>query len=325
MDPNELRRAAAALGKHLHGLGLDLIPKPTSTATSDWTDRIRVAAEDATVVNADSVYEDSVYEDSVKASPASEPSNDVPPEPATPSTPATTDPRGGAVKASPAAASIAGDAISAGMFSIAASPYPDTSLPIAERQSALESMTAEVANCTRCPQLVAERTQTVFGEGSAAAEIVFFGEAPGADEDRLGRPFVGRAGQLLDKMITACGLSRDSVYIFNTLKCRPPGNRNPQPGEVSNCRGYFETQLELLRPKYIVCLGGIAAQSLLETQQTVGRLRGKFHRYRGSKVLVIYHPAYLLRTPKAKGAAWSDLQLLIRDAELDSPAMKSDS
>ncbi|MGV3485736.1 MAG: uracil-DNA glycosylase, partial [Planctomycetaceae bacterium] len=144
-------------------------------------------------------------------------------------------------------------------------------------------------------------------------------EAPGADEDASGRPFVGRAGQLLTKMIEACTFTREDVFILNTIKCRPPGNRNPEPGEVENCRPYLERQLEIIQPEYIVCLGLVAAQAILHTKLSVGRLRGQFHEYRGSKVLVTYHPSYLLREPAVKKAAWADLQFLLRDMGIQIP------
>jgi uracil-DNA glycosylase family 4 len=143
---------------------------------------------------------------------------------------------------------------------------------------------------------------------------VFFGEGPGAEEDRTGRPFVGKAGDLLTKMIEACTLRREDVYILNTVKCRPPGNRNPELDETENCREYYQRQLAILRPEYIVCLGAISSQELLRSKLSVGRLRGKFHRYFESKVLVTYHPAYLLRNPAAKKATWTDLQLMLQDA-----------
>ena len=144
--------------------------------------------------------------------------------------------------------------------------------------------------------------------------VAFFGEGPGADEDRSGRPFVGKAGKLLTKMIEACSFRREDVYILNTVKCRPPGNRNPEPTELDQCRDYFEKQLQILQPEYIVCLGAVSSQTLLRSKASVGRLRGKFHRYFDSKVLVTYHPAYLLRNPSAKKAAWQDLQIMLRDA-----------
>ncbi|WP_168563918.1 uracil-DNA glycosylase [Crateriforma spongiae] len=193
-------------------------------------------------------------------------------------------------------------------------PYPGENLLAPQRVEVLESLANTVAQCQRCPHLASCRKQTVFGEGSVTPRFAFFGEGPGADEDRTGRPFVGRAGQLLTKMIEACTLRRDDVYILNTVKCRPPGNRNPEPTEIENCREYFTTQLSTLRPEYVVCLGAVAAQTLLQSKLSVGRLRGKLHRYFDSKVLVTYHPAYLLRNPSAKRAAWEDLQLMLRDA-----------
>jgi DNA polymerase len=142
--------------------------------------------------------------------------------------------------------------------------------------------------------------------------VVLFGEAPGADEDRTGRPFVGAAGQLLDKIIAASKLQREDLFIMNTLKCRPPGNRTPEEAEIASCRGFFERQFELLRPEFVVCLGAVAAKSLLQTQASIGQLRGKFHSYRGAQVVVTYHPAYLLRNPEMKKHTWSDMQMLMR-------------
>jgi uracil-DNA glycosylase len=177
----------------------------------------------------------------------------------------------------------------------------------------LEVLQREVAGCTRCDELARTRTQTVFGVGNPAAELCFIGEAPGADEDRLGEPFVGRAGQLLTKIIEACRMKREEVYILNMIKCRPPGNRNPLPDELSNCRGYLERQLALIRPEYICCLGAVAAQNLLGTTLSIGKLRGKVHVHRGSKIVCTYHPAYLLRNPAAKKDTWDDMKLLMRE------------
>jgi DNA polymerase len=160
--------------------------------------------------------------------------------------------------------------------------------------------------------LASTRTQTVFGVGNPNAKICFFGEAPGADEDRQGEPFVGRAGQLLTKMIQACGLQREDIYILNVLKCRPPENRNPLPDEVTNCRGYFERQLDIIRPEIICCLGAVASQALLQTETTIGKLRKQFHDYRGISVVCTYHPAYLLRNPAAKSDTWEDLKMMMR-------------
>jgi uracil-DNA glycosylase len=189
---------------------------------------------------------------------------------------------------------------------------PASTMPPEQRISALEVIRQEVAACVRCSVLANTRTQTVFGVGNPSAKICFFGEAPGADEDRQGEPFVGRAGQLLTKMIVACGLQREDVYILNVLKCRPPENRNPLPDEVTNCRGYYERQLDIIRPEIICCLGAVASQALLQTDTTIGKLRKKFHDYRGMAVVCTYHPAYLLRNPAAKGDTWEDLKMMMR-------------
>jgi uracil-DNA glycosylase len=192
-----------------------------------------------------------------------------------------------------------------------------------DRPAALSALAAEVAGCRLCPHLAASRTQTVFGTGSPTARLFFVGEAPGADEDRTGVPFVGRAGQLLTDMITkGMGLSRDQVYIANILKSRPPENRTPLPDEVANCLPYLERQIAIVRPEFLCLLGATAAQALLETALPVGRLRGRWHRYRGIPTLVTYHPSYLLRNPAAKKDAWEDLQILMQPMGLKPPGRK---
>lgn len=179
------------------------------------------------------------------------------------------------------------------------------------RSRALEVLRDQVSACTRCAELAGGRTQTVFGVGPADARLCFFGEAPGADEDASGIPFVGRAGQLLTKIIEACTLSRDEVYILNVLKCRPPNNRPPRPDEVANCRGYFEEQLRLIRPEFICCLGTSAAQALLQTAEPIGKLRGRWFAHGSAAVLCTYHPSYLLRNPAAKREVWEDMKILM--------------
>lgn len=185
--------------------------------------------------------------------------------------------------------------------------------PIEERRQALRVLAERVAVCTRCPELVATRTQTVFGVGEPGVELCFVGEAPGADEDAQGEPFVGAAGQLLNRIILACRMKREEVYICNILKCRPPGNRTPLPNEIACCREYLEEQLSLVRPRFICALGSVAAQNLLGTTQSLGRLRGRFHDYRGIPVMVTYHPAYLLphRNPEKKKDVWEDMKWLM--------------
>jgi len=165
---------------------------------------------------------------------------------------------------------------------------------------------ATVAACTRCA-LHESRTQTVFGVGNPDADWMIIGEAPGAEEDRRGEPFVGRAGKLLDEMLLAVGQSRERVFIANILKCRPPNNRDPSQEEAAACRPYLERQIELVRPRIILAVGRIAAQQLLQTDTPVGRLRGKVHQLGGIPLVVTYHPAYLLRSPGEKRKAWQDL------------------
>jgi DNA polymerase len=182
------------------------------------------------------------------------------------------------------------------------------------RVEALALVARDVAKCTRCSELARTRTQTVFGVGNPFAELVFCGEAPGADEDRQGEPFVGRAGQLLTDIITkGMKLRREDVYILNILRCRPPGNRTPLPVEAAACREFLDRQLAIIQPKYICCLGAVAAQNLLETDTPIGRLRGVIHDFHGIKVLCTYHPAYLLRNPSAKRHVWEDIQILMAE------------
>jgi len=182
-----------------------------------------------------------------------------------------------------------------------------------QRSTAMCQLAEVVTGCTRCTELAETRTQTVFGVGSADARIMFIGEAPGADEDRQGEPFVGRAGQLLNKIIEACTLKREDIYICNILRCRPPGNRNPLPQEAANCREFLDAQIKVVNPEYIVCWGTIAAQNLLNEKRTIGRLRGSFHQYDDAKVLCTYHPSYLLRNPSAKKDVWNDMKILMQD------------
>jgi DNA polymerase len=202
------------------------------------------------------------------------------------------------------------------------SGVPSGTTDSGEADAALQVIAEEVNNCTLCPELVAQRSRTVFGVGTSTPRLCLVGEAPGADEDRLGEPFVGRAGQLLDKILAACTLSREQVYILNVIKCRPPGNRNPTSDEICNCRGYYERQLEILNPEFICCLGTVPAQALLETKTGIGRLRGRFHDWHGVPVLATYHPAYLLRNPSAKAEVWKDMQLLMREMGIELPQRK---
>jgi uracil-DNA glycosylase family 4 len=174
----------------------------------------------------------------------------------------------------------------------------------------------DLGECTRC-KLHKTRNKIVFGDGSAKAQLVFVGEGPGADEDAQGLPFVGRAGKLLTQMIEAMGLQRRDVYICNVVKCRPPGNRQPEPDEVSKCSPFLFRQLDVLQPKVIVCLGATAAQTLLQTSRGISHFRGQWMDFRGYKMLATYHPAYLLRNPAAKGEVWKDLQRVMAELGLE--------
>ncbi len=187
----------------------------------------------------------------------------------------------------------------------------DPATPLApEAEIQWTDLQAEVAACTQCP-LHQSRQQTVFGVGDRRADWLVVGEAPGSEEDRQGEPFVGRAGQLLNEMLRAVGLQRETVFIANILKCRPPKNRNPLPVEVAACNAYLQRQISLLSPRLILAVGKFAAQSLLKSDQPVGRMRGRLHRYGPdhTPLVVTYHPAYLLRSPAEKRKAWMDLCL----------------
>jgi DNA polymerase len=191
--------------------------------------------------------------------------------------------------------------------------------PPEARRAILAAGAEKVADCRRC-RLAEARTRTVYGVGDPAARLCFVGEGPGVDEDRRGEPFVGRAGQLLDRMIAAMGLQRREVYICNTVKCRPPENRTPLPDEMDACWPFLEEQLETVRPEVIVALGRPAAMRLLGTDAPMGRLRGRFHEWKAVPVMPTYHPAYLLRTPTAKRAVWEDLQAVMAKLGLEAPA-----
>lgn len=194
----------------------------------------------------------------------------------------------------------------------AVSPAPVPAVDLEDTAAALSTLATIVRGCEKC-SLCKTRTQTVFGVGNINADLVFVGEAPGADEDMQGEPFVGKAGQLLtDIIVKGMKMKREDVYICNVLKCRPPNNRNPNPEEMSMCEPYLIRQLSLIRPKVICALGGVASKCLLQTEAPVGQLRGRWHSYQGIPLRVTYHPAYLLRTPGDKGKTWEDIQEVMK-------------
>ena len=187
-------------------------------------------------------------------------------------------------------------------------PLTDAVRVFTSPAEALQAIREDIGDCTRCKLHTLGRKQIVFGVGNPNADLMFVGEAPGADEDIQGEPFVGRAGQLLTKIIEAIGMKREDVYIANVIKCRPPGNRNPEPDEVEQCEQFMFRQVDTIKPKVIVALGKFAAQALLRTNDPITRLRGREYKYRGAVLMPTYHPAYLLRTPSAKREVWEDMK-----------------
>ena len=199
-----------------------------------------------------------------------------------------------------------------------------TSLPpvIGDKPTALKLIREDIGDCTRC-RLHKGRTNLVFGVGNVNAELMFIGEGPGADEDAQGEPFVGRAGQLLNNMITAMGIKREDVYIANVVKCRPPSNRTPEKDECDTCSPFLMRQIDVVKPKVIVALGAVAAKNLLAVSDSMANLRGRWYDFRDSKLAVTYHPAYLLRDPRQKKETWKDLQMVMKYLGLTPPAAKS--
>jgi DNA polymerase len=286
---SEILDGGAELLAHLGRSGMRFVPQPVTTGVDRWTESLTTHFVSS---------RDIVADVNSNAATPPKPTPSVPnPEIASPSASVP-------VRLSPANPVVTTE------------PYPGQSLPIAARIEALDSLAATVMGCTHCKTLASCRTQTVFGEGNPQARFVFVGEAPAAEDDQCGQPFQDDAGHLLTKMIEAMRLKREDVYLLHTVKCRPPGNRNPDQTEVGNCRQYLEAQLQILRPEYIICLGAVSSQALLRSKLSIGRLRQQFHEYHGSKVVVIYSPTYLRRNPEAKKAAWADLQMLMRDAGL---------
>jgi uracil-DNA glycosylase family 4 len=199
-------------------------------------------------------------------------------------------------------------------------PIPAKPPPvITDKPSALKAIREDIGDCTRC-RLHKGRTNLVFGVGNVNADLMFVGEGPGADEDAQGEPFVGRAGQLLNNMIAAMGIKRADVYIANVVKCRPPGNRTPEKDECDTCSPFLMRQIDVIKPKVIVALGAVAAKNLLAVNDSMANLRGRWYDFRDTKLLVTYHPAYLLRDPRQKKEAWKDLQMVMKFLGLKAPA-----
>jgi len=199
-----------------------------------------------------------------------------------------------------------------------ANPRPESG--VKDRAQALRIIREDLGDCTRCPLHKQGRKQIVFGVGDPNAELMFIGEAPGADEDQQGEPFIGRAGQLLNNMIKAMGLRREDVYIANIIKCRPPGNRTPERDECETCSPFLMRQIAVVKPKAIVALGAVAAKTLLAINAPMSEFRGRWYEFRGTKLAVTYHPAFLLRDPRQKKETWKDLQMVMKELGLAIPA-----
>src|SRR5260370_1376597 len=199
-------------------------------------------------------------------------------------------------------------------------PLPESPVAPAHKADALRAIQEEIGECTRCPLAYGGRRTIVFGDGDPNARLMFVGEGPGADEDASGVPFVGKAGQLLNNMINAMGLKREEVYIANIVKCRPPANRAPEPVEANTCTQFLLQQMDVVQPQVVVALGATAATYLLGLKQSLAGLRGRWHSCRGAKLVVTYHPAFLLRDPRMKGDAWKDLQIVMAELGLKAPA-----
>jgi DNA polymerase len=303
---NDLRRLIRQTLELYRGMGLEQLPLvavPQDVAASPAP---RGAAREATVTS-----------NKPRANPSTAPWE-------RPSRPATSLPET-AARSAPSATLFSMEPASVSPSTPVTRPAP-VPLPVQstreERASALTVLQDVVVGCQRCPELASSRTNTVFGVGDPAAKILFLGEAPGADEDAQGEPFVGRAGQLLNDIITACRLRREEIYICNVLKCRPPGNRTPLEGECLNCREFLDGQLAAIDPEYIVCWGTTAAQNLLQTKQPIGKLRQQFFRHGRAKVVCTYHPSYLLRNPPAKKDVWEDMKFWRLEMGIDVTQVK---
>jgi uracil-DNA glycosylase len=203
---------------------------------------------------------------------------------------------------------------------VSASPVPE----IQDKSAALKAIREDIGDCTRCG-LHKGRNKLVFGVGNINADIMFVGEGPGADEDAQGEPFVGRAGQLLNNMISAMGIKREDVYIANVVKCRPPGNRAPEKDEADTCSPFLMRQIDVVKPKVIVALGATAAKNLLAMNDSMANLRGRWYDFRGTKLIVTFHPAYLLRDPRQKKETWKDLQMVMKFLGMKPPAKDPES
>lgn len=305
MDSEQWKLASLQTLEYLQRLGVKHLPKPSAKLSEILVDWVDVSSKGSSGTSiASSRTQLPSHEPRQSASPESkQPASQVPKKPA----------QVQAQAPSPSAMEPASRSVAKPSWPPVESPWTTPVRSAQDRSEALGQLKLKVEACRLCKDIVCHRRQTVFGVGPVTTRFVMIGDAPGPEEDRLGEPFAGASGELFDKILRATGIPRDQVYILNTLKCRPPNNRVPSDIELDNCRPYIEAQLEILQPEYIICWGATAVRAVLQTTESIGRLRGRFHCYKKAKVLVTYHPTYLERAPEAKKSTWEDMQMLMRE------------
>ena len=309
MDSDQWKLASLQTLEYLQRLGVKHLPKPSaqlSEILADWVDVSSKGSSGTSIASSRT---------QLQAPEPKQPTMQVPKQPApAPAQVSTQVSAPASVQvASPSAMEPAARSVAKPSWPPVESPWMTPARTAQDRSEALGQLKLQVEACRLCKDIVCHRRQTVFGVGPVTTRFVMIGDAPGPEEDRLGEPFVGSSGELFDKILRATGIPRDQVYILNTLKCRPPNNRVPSDLELDNCRPYMEAQLEILQPEYIICWGATAVRAVLQTTESIGRLRGRFHCYKKAKVLVTYHPTYLERAPEAKKLTWQDMQMLMRE------------
>ena len=311
MDSDQWKLASLQTLEYLQRLGVKHLPKPSAKLSEilvDWVDVSSKGSSGTSIASSRT---------QLQAPEPKQPTTQVPKQPAQAQAQAPAQAQVSAPApvqvAAPSAMEPAARSVAKPSWPPVESPWMTPTRSAQDRSEALGQLKLQVEACRLCKDIVCHRRQTVFGVGPVTTRFVMIGDAPGPEEDRLGEPVVGSSGDLFDKILRATGIPRDQVYILNTLKCRPPNNRVPSDMELDNCRPYIEAQLEILQPEYIICWGATAVRAVLQTTESIGRLRGRFHCYKKAKVLVTYHPTYLERAPEAKKLTWQDMQMLMRE------------
>ena len=307
MDSDQWKLASLQTLEYLQRLGVKHLPKPSAKLSEilvDWVDVSSKGSSGTSIASSRT---------QLQAPEPKQPTTQVPKQPAPAPVSTQVSAPAPVQVAAPSAMEPAARSVAKPSWPPVESPWMTPTRSAQDRSEALGQLKLQVEACRLCKDIVCHRRQTVFGVGPVTTRFVMIGDAPGPEEDRLGEPFVGSSGELFDKILRATGIPRDQVYILNTLKCRPPNNRVPSDMELDNCRPYIEAQLEILQPEYIICWGATAVRAVLQTTESIGRLRGRFHCYKKAKVLVTYHPTYLERAPEAKKLTWQDMQMLMRE------------